>query len=774
MIQRSNLQTSRLILEPTPRNATLELFIASPTLSEEYALGKLFGLIHVESLDDAAYELAITLRREIQRRYYQGFNLKKDISVEKKFEETLASLNQVIAEWIEGNHISLKLEHIHFILGVIHNHELYFSQIGNTKAYLIHKIKGKDYRPINILESTNGNNVQPSLAKLFSNVIIGEIGPHDALLFCTESLIDYLSLDKLKITITNHAAGEATTHLSSLLKEINPQTSFGALILKYPSITFVDSERQKKIETKIASGNSQRSITDLKNTEDQTEAILAPSLSTSFKHSLSEFFQFIVSKFKKTSPYRRTRKPNQVYSAQTNIYQRLSKEKNRFRNKTHLTSKLYRTFLHTISACLGGIVFIFHIFVSVWKGLSHNLFRIEKKIISTPLDTPPFSRKENIFTYWKEKNFSFTRKRWIITGICILVILFLGSVIWISEKKKNENKNLVFATQMQEIEKNLTQIESILIYGDEKRALEFFLKTEKIFPTLSPRTENQKKIKQLAEEKFSHLQQTVQKIEVVSQTKPFYSLNSLQTNEVFLQSGKIKNDLLLLTNQRILIWNAQTKENTSILWKNDSLPRHLILHGNTIFVMDEKNNIFRLDISSRTWKNLVIPSKLSASPIQAVMPYLDRWYLLLASENQILRMDRGGDNFGKANFWLKEKISSLTNARDMALDGSLYVLLNNNEILRFFGGKFEETLNIEIEPSLKEPLKIVTSNESQFLYILEKSEQRIIVVTKDKKLVKQYHASEWNDLKDMIVAENEKKIYLVNGNDIYQFAITHL
>ena len=79
-----------------------------------------------------------------------------------------------------------------------------------------------------------------------------------------------------------------------------------------------------------------------------------------------------------------------------------------------------------------------------------------------------------------------------------------------------------------------------------------------------------------------------------------------------------------------------------------------------------------------------------------------------------------------------------------------------------------------LDPKLESPTKIKTTAESKYLYILDPPTKRLAVLNKDGDLISQYTSSKFDQLKDFVVVEAEKKIYLLNGSSVFGIAASHL
>jgi len=118
--------------------------------------------------------------------------------------------------------------------------------------------------------------------------------------------------------------------------------------------------------------------------------------------------------------------------------------------------------------------------------------------------------------------------------------------------------------------------------------------------------------------------------------------------------------------------------------------------------------------------------------------------------------------------WLNSQTKKVTLAKSMAVDGSVWILTKTNEIQRYYAGRLQETLKLDIFPEPKEFSKIFASPYLPHLYILEPIQKRIMILTKAGETIKQFQSEKFDNLLDFGVSENGKTIYLLNGLKVFK------
>lgn len=175
------------------------------------------------------------------------------------------------------------------------------------------------------------------------------------------------------------------------------------------------------------------------------------------------------------------------------------------------------------------------------------------------------------------------------------------------------------------------------------------------------------------------------------------------------------------------------------------------------------NFITFLDTQDPAWKTAI-----------ALEVYGDRLYLLDTSEGTLWRYRRGREGFSGAEQYTSD--ANLTDAVDIAIDGSVYILKKDGTIVKYYAGEVEEEFAVLRAPMspLTKPTKIFTEFEFNQVLILEPASYRILAYNKDIKngnLVysHQYHFSSGiGELKDMYVDKTSNKLFVLTSDKLYQ------
>ena len=293
---------NQLVVEKAEEQKTfVRSFTTKPAGDLEGKIGKIFGLIEIESTPPRTPALIDLIIDEIKNNYYhQQTDIKEEelLTITDRFEAALKRTNLAVASFLEIEQISLDLEKVNIIIALLRNQELHFTLVGNLGAILFYNVSRNNYRIINILETSQSPLATPDALKLFSQIISGRMKPRDVLFITTTNLLDYFSLERIKNVLTSQLPADGITELSGLMEEVSDKENFGALAIELEKATVPVKKAANIQEFDYRQAASEDSIKELTKTEKETEKLLTPSIlpeikkyAGSFKAALKNYLQ---------------------------------------------------------------------------------------------------------------------------------------------------------------------------------------------------------------------------------------------------------------------------------------------------------------------------------------------------------------------------------------------------------------------------------------------------------------------------------------------------
>lgn len=732
------------------------VFVAQPDSQKEELAGKLFVLAEIESRRSVESNLLNFVMDEINHNYYENEKLilrerVSTLKVEHIFESALIKTNKNLAEYLKNENITFDPALFNATIGIVYNNEIHFANLGKNRIFLIYKNKKDNlYHSVDIAAKTKikDDSEEINLSKLFHNVISGTIPDDGYFVVTNEALPEYLTNKHFVEIISTLPPSGASEQIKNTLTSINSYISFFAIIIK----NTVSSQKtfSKIIETPIAKLSPMSAITK---TEEATEKLLSPSgiINLKNRYIFKKYLEKVADLFNYTG----------VNSAMTNrpIF---------IKDKIFFNKQSYLENLSKFSRLLKDIgIYIINILIYLVKAiinlkkLKPNLKQAGRKIILSII------RLKNWFNCLKIANK-------IYIGIIVICVIILVLNLLFLRQKNVTNKNQKKYTDIsQQIEQKQNQVDASLLYNDEARAKTLFSEIKSLIIQLPNKTQEE----QNTISKFNNiLNNQISKInKAVIVQKPNEIINFAPANEnvnptrmAWIGADK---QIYVLDNNTKLLYNVSLNSKSV---KNIPIDDKII--GSLNFpVVDNINNIyflknngfvkFEIGTSTSIFSNLSLKNSTMEKDVAGVTIFNNKIYLVNLKDSQIYKYDKLTDAPLSGTPWLKET-ADLTNATDISIDGKIYILVKNR-ILVFATGNKEDFKLDDIMPALEEPARLFVSPILDYIYLLEPKNNRLLVFNKQGALISQFVSEKFNNLRDFIVDEAGKKIYILNGSYLY-------
>lgn len=749
-VKQLNYQIFPLFLSEFGKKKGLsKIIIASPSEEEVLELGSFFALLEVNAKTEVNNRI-VTLFEDIEGNYYEAFGEDEEINIENHLEMILQKANHKLQRITESANLTSKPDFLNFTLGVIKGNNLYFVKKGYFSPFLIHlsgeeeaegsppkkrtRDKDRPSKMVNILEGIKDAPRKEAGAKIFSHIISGKINSGDYLFFCNENILDNISLSKIKKTITTLPPKSALEHIKNLLLEINnPAVSFLGLLVKF-ALQHEPENKFKNAPDKTPS----ESMGKLISLKEKTDKLLSPAIIPEFKKLTNR----VRSSFKKLTEIR---KPKAASTAPA---------------KPEAEKIIFS----------GPKLKWPHFLVKLSKLLTNKNGRLE--------ETHQKIREEGANRLGRAKHWLKAlspSSRTILIITLVFSLLFVGSLGVIYLRKQKEQARITTSNFIYSIEEKRNMAEARIIIGDNEKAKEFLFQAEELLAQLSP---DQKEFKEeIAELKTGIEEQRKKVYHLAEITEPNLVYN-------FVNLGpEVQVDNIIVLRKKLYAF----KKGQNLVWEyslDDKKTRELQLselaEGNLNYALKKNDDeiYFYLDndklseYSTVSEKIKMIDfSVIQKANLRDLYQYSDNLYFLDTANNQIWRYVAVDNGFSSPKGWFQESVS-LEKADSLAVDGEIYILETDGQIKKFFRGQSREFVQEKVEPEISEAKQLYTTQDSDYLYYL--APEKLIVLDKTGKVKIQYTSPKFTNLKDFVINEAEKKIYVLTENSVYSFAAEHL
>jgi len=202
---------------------------------------------------------------------------------------------------------------------------------------------------------------------------------------------------------------------------------------------------------------------------------------------------------------------------------------------------------------------------------------------------------------------------------------------------------------------------------------------------------------------------------------------------------------------RIVAGGDKIKEGSLIGFSGD---RGFVIGGGNITVIDKTTTTV---MPGEGWQN-----------ISDAVGFGSNLYLLDKSKTgQIWKYLGVASGLSSKRAYLKGETYDLSEAVSMTIDGSVWVLFSDGTIVKYVQGVKDAFVVAGLDKNFEEPIKIFTSPEEKNLYVLDRRQTRVVVVSKTGEYQAQYEWPGMAGAKDLIASEKLKKMFLLTGEKVF-------
>jgi hypothetical protein len=216
-----------------------------------------------------------------------------------------------------------------------------------------------------------------------------------------------------------------------------------------------------------------------------------------------------------------------------------------------------------------------------------------------------------------------------------------------------------------------------------------------------------------------------------------------------------------------------------LLMPDDQVDNAAVLPLRSLTVRDDQllavdaTRAYVLNPATGLWKseNLATLDKAGYTNITESEAFDGNLYSLTPDSGQIMKFPAGAYDSQPEDWTGGLSKDDLKKAVDIAVDGHVYVLLPTGSILDFFRSRLEATLTPQVVPPISNASAIVADENSPYIYVLHRSDGRILLVSRDGTLLQQVTADgsgpEIHNAEDLAVDRANGIAYIATTDTIY-------
>ena len=156
--------------------------------------------------------------------------------------------------------------------------------------------------------------------------------------------------------------------------------------------------------------------------------------------------------------------------------------------------------------------------------------------------------------------------------------------------------------------------------------------------------------------------------------------------------------------------------------------------------------------------------------------YNNTVYLLDNAIGQIWRYNLQDNSVAKLDSYFRANTTQLRDAIDFAIDGSIYILLKNGTILKYYNHERQPYTLAGMPQAMGKTVAIAISGndtESGNIFVADSDNGAIWMFSKKGEFVKQWRGSndEFNGMQDMSLDPTSNTIFINTATKLYSFKV---
>lgn len=650
-----------------------------------------------------------------------------DISYES-FEKIIDKINSDL----ELSYSRSEIDPLNFsaVLGLVKGDEIHFTQHGNILGYIFRKNQIST-----IMDKQADSDFKES--KTFFEVISGQISLSDQLVFGNEILFNRISLDRLRTILKHKEPSLEIAVLADNLKKQKAKDANAVFISVLPN--------------------------DFPLQADASDIIFIDEYNEKFK----EFVNKQLIPFGQTT-WRQTKKISKFIASKSRIYAQKSKENwdNKYGPKTKEVfkksglevSKVFQSSKEKIGPKLTDIKHNHNLGLKNVHFYNQKQSQLKTKLMQI------LQALSNLKILFLREN-----RKYLYLVIILFTFLFGFFQILANNRKGAE------ITQQIKTESEFATSKTAFEKQTENLALGRTVDYDKIQELLSffeDAIENNVN----AEEASTIVQRIKTILDERTITKRFFDP---QTFDFPLEKGKLAlfgTDIYSIDSDgKIYVADTRNKETRLIASIDESYGQAVDINyqssSGKLLIMTSRGLLVSFDPSSRSQELLKIEGDAGWSNAQAIATYSSNIYILNSEAGQVWRHSKTADLYAKGTSSISGDNATLRGAIDIAIDGSIYILQNNGQIAKFTQGIKDNSFSSRGIPEPSDqvlvPAGLFVSENTNYLYLLDKKENRIIKFDKSGNFLSQYVFDNIT-IEDFAVNERLGKIWAYSETKIFE------
>lgn len=355
------------------------------------------------------------------------------------------------------------------------------------------------------------------------------------------------------------------------------------------------------------------------------------------------------------------------------------------------------------------------------------------------------------------------RRTAVSAGLILILLLLVSIALGIRQKNLRDYRS-AYEDRLVRAE-TLYQDAVLQKDIDKTRAREPFLESKSLTAALTAEGVKDRRLEALRESISASEAEILGKIEISPQTFLDLSLvrAEISAQEIVLDKGFLA--VLDKGGARIISISTQGK-NTAVLAGRDELGevKDIGIYSDSFYALSNRGV---LQVSKGGREKVVVEPDEDWGSIRFLAVFGSNLYLL-SSEGNIWRYP----GFAARQAWFGKGVEpDFSQAQDMAIDGSIWVLLADGKIRKFTRGAPDAFQVKGLSPNFSSPTALYTDEDLDGVFVLDKNNNRLVEINKKGEFVKEYLWDGMGEIRDIAVSKEAGKIFLLSETKILEIPL---
>lgn len=191
---------------------------------------------------------------------------------------------------------------------------------------------------------------------------------------------------------------------------------------------------------------------------------------------------------------------------------------------------------------------------------------------------------------------------------------------------------------------------------------------------------------------------------------------------------------------------------------------HLAAQGTRLVVVS-RNRLLEISATQKT--TAFLTSEDPSKSITSVSFWLGNVYVLDASVPTVWKYPALSQGVGDAQVWLKDKSLVGIDAIDMAIDGDVWVLHKDGQMVRMRQGVRAGFSLEAMDVPLTSATHLAVALENDLLFVHDANEHRIVELTKSGKMVRTYSLDSQLVVQDLAYSDATDELFILSGKELF-------